>query len=137
MLTIEQNFAEFSLRLFSKDGELLIWSKNSGLRPLYDCVKKCREKNITADCVLHDREVGLAAARLITESRCISSVITRTASHIATELLKKNNISITADETVDMILNKEMTGPCIMELKAREVPEDASFFYALTKVFEK
>lgn len=112
-------------------------SQASGLRPLFDCVHECKEKNTTSGCMLYDREIGLAAARLICEAGCISSVVTQVASHGGSELLTQHSISIDAQKTVDMILNKEKNGPCMMELKAREVPMDMSFFDALKEVFKK
>lgn len=119
------NFEKHSLILV-KDGKIIHSSGKSGLRPLVECIQKFKGK--VDDCVLCDKVVGLAAARLIVYSHMVSMVITETASEYAVDLIKKNNMGIKAKNVVENILNKEKSSVCPMEKKALETEDNEQFF---------
>ncbi len=113
------DYADFSLVLI-KNKKVIYSSKESGLKPLVECVNKFKLKN----CVLYDKVVGLAAARLIVYSKMISNVITPVCSKQAKELLTKNKIKIEAEQIVDNI-------DCPMEKMAIETEDNELFFKEL------
>lgn len=119
------DFTKYSLALI-KDDKILFSSEKSGLKPLIECVKEF--KNKVKDCILHDKVVGLAAARLIVYSGMINSVFTDTASEKAKELLENNNIRLDAQKIVDNILNNKKDNICPMEQKAIEIEDNELFF---------
>ena len=122
---LEPDFNKYSLALI-KDDEILFSSESSGLRPLIECVKEFKDK--AKDCVLHDKVIGLAAARLIVYSEMINEVFTDIASKPAVELLEKKNIKLNAESIVDNILTKDKNDICPMEKKATEIENNKLFF---------
>lgn len=110
------DFSRYFLALI-KDDRIVFSSDKSGLRPLIECINKFKLK----DCILHDKVVGLAAARLIIYSEMFSRVITPLASRPAVELLNNANIILKATLVVDNILNKDKSSICPMELKAQNL----------------
>lgn len=124
-------FKDYSLVLIKNDG-VVYSSANSGLRPLVECV--CKFKGKFRDCILHDKVVGLAAARLIVYSGMISSVITNVSSKSAKELLDKSWIELNAGSVVDNILTKDKLSVCPMELKAMGM-DNEPFFLHIKKRF--
>lgn len=129
---LSPNFTKYSLALI-KDNNIVFSSDKSGLRPLIECVNECKSK--FRDCILHDKVVGLAAARLIVYSDMISLVITDVASKPAEELLNKNNIIIKAQKIVDNILTKDKSSICPMELKAQLKDDNHEFFLEINNMF--
>ena len=119
------DFTKYSLALI-KDDKILFSSEKSGLRPLIECVKEF--KNKVKDCILYDKIVGLAAARLILYSEMINSVFTDIVSEKGKEFLEKNNIELDSKEIVDNILNNKKDGICPMEQKAIEIEDNELFF---------
>lgn len=115
----------FSLFLVKKD-KVIFKSKKEGLKPLIECIKQIKLKE--KDYVLHDKVVGLAAAKLIVYSGVISEVVTPLCSDLAKDLLIQNKIKIKAEEIVENILNEDKTGICPMELKAIESKNCSEFF---------
>jgi hypothetical protein len=124
------DFSQYSLALI-KDNEMIFSSKESCLRTLAETVAKFKGK--LADCVLHDKVVGLAAARLIVYSGMISSVMTPLLSMQAKELLENENIAMDAEAVVDNIMNKDRSGICPMEKKAQETDDNKEFSLELFK----
>lgn len=122
---LSPDFTEYSLALI-KDNNIVFSSDKSGLRPLIECIKECKSK--FKDCILHDKVVGLAAARLVVYSKIISLVITDIASKSAEELLNKNSVIVKAQKIVDNILNKDKSAICPMELKAQRINNNEDFF---------
>jgi|TARA_B100001971_G_C18252828_1_gene579657 hypothetical protein len=125
------DFTKYSLALV-KDGEVIFSSDKSGLRPLVECVKKF--KSGVEGCVLHDKVVGLAAARLIVYSGIVSSVVTKVCSKLAKELLDKSGIEVGAGAVVDNILNWDKSDVCPMEKKAVGM-ENEEFFSEMSEKF--
>ena len=121
---LEPNFKEYSLALI-KDNCIIYSSKKKGLRPLVDCIN---ENKSMKKCILHDKIIGLAAARLIIYSKMIYLVITHTISRSAEELLLKKDIKVDSQKKIKNILNKDKTSICPMELKALNIKENELFF---------
>lgn len=117
-------FKKYSLVLV-KDNKVIFRSQESNLKPLIKCIKVMKNKK---DCILYDKVIGLAAAKLIVYSKFISSVITEVISQSGADYLKSNNIDFETKRTVDNILNSNKTAICPMELKAQEIKEEKEFF---------
>ncbi|MCX5848592.1 MAG: DUF1893 domain-containing protein [Deltaproteobacteria bacterium] len=118
------DFSRYSLALF--EGNKLIYSsEEKGVRPLFDCLEKHKNKS---GLILHDKVIGLAAAKLIVYSGIISEVITTIASIPAKKFLEDNGIIITAYEVTANILTKDRNTICPGEVIAlnAEAPDDFS-----------
>ena len=125
------DFASYSLALLH-GGRMVFSSEKGGVRPLVECIRACRGR--FSGCELHDRAIGLAAAKLVVASGMIGRVITRRASARAVSFLEQHTVPLTADEVVPLILNREKTAPCLMEQKA-EATEDPETFYREISAF--
>jgi hypothetical protein len=125
------DFTRYSLALFH-EGRIIFYSEKEGLRPLVECIRACRGR--FSGCELHDRAIGLAAAKLVVASGMIGRVITRRASARAVALLEKHAVPLTVDEVVPVILNRDRTALCLMEQKA-EATEDPERFFAEISAF--
>jgi hypothetical protein len=97
-------------------GIVVCASYDSGLRPLFDCINKTKGKYPGSS--LHDKVVGLAAARLIVHSGTIKRVVTPLASQPAADYLREKNIELSATQIVPNILRQDGGGLCPMEEKA-------------------
>jgi hypothetical protein len=116
------DFSKYSLALF--EGNRLIYSsQDKGLRPLWDFLEQHKEKY---GLILHDKIIGLAAAKLIVYSKIISEVITMTASVPAKKFLEDNGVIITACEVVTNIMTKDKSAICPGEVIAlnTKAPDD-------------
>jgi len=118
------DFDKLSLALVSGK-DITYSSQGSGLRPLFICVSKFKGK--VSGCILYDRVIGLAAARLIVYSGIISEVVTPVASAPAKELLQQEGIRIKAGKVVDNILMKDGSDICPMEKKAKDTGNQEMF----------
>ena len=116
---------KYSLILVSEN-KIIESSSNPGLKPLIICIMKWKEK--VKNCELHDKVIGLAAAKAITHSNMIYKVITKVVSKKAKEYLKSNKIELIYDKVVNNILNKDHSNICPMEIKASKYKDDATFF---------
>ena len=79
------DFARYSLALLH-EGRTVYSSEKGGLRPLVECIRACRGR--FSGCELHDRAIGLAAAKLVVASGMIGRIITRRASARAVVFLE-------------------------------------------------
>lgn len=129
---LDADFAGYSLALI-KDGKVLYSSTKSGLRPLVECVIKHKGK--FNNCILYDKIMGLAAARIVVYCGFISSVVSKTASKSAKELLEKNNINLKTENIVENILNNDKSGICPGELKAQQITDNKAFFSNMKDLF--
>ena len=127
------DFARYSLALFH-EGRMVFSSEKGGLRPLVECIRACRGR--FSRCELHDRAIGLAAAKLVVSSGMIGRVITRRASARAVAFLQGKDIPMTAGEVIPLILNRDKTAPCLMEQKAEATEDPETFYRELTAFFE-
>ena len=126
---MEPDFSRYSLALIH-EGEMVHSSTRKGLRPLHECIK---EHDKLRGCELHDKIIGLAAARLIVDSQMIDAVKTTTASEPAQGLLKDYGIKIEAKKTVKNILTKDKDDICPMEKLAMQIDDNARFAAELGK----
>jgi hypothetical protein len=127
------NYAKYSLILKEKN-RVIFSSTKSGLRPLFECIQEIRGKKYS-DCILYDKVIGLAAARLVLHSKIIKTVITPVISEKAQKLLSKHQISISAGTVVKQILNENKTDICPMEKRALSVKSNAEFYRTITHIF--
>jgi hypothetical protein len=125
------DFGKYSLALI-RDGEIIFSSEKSGIRPLVECAERFMGK--LAGCELHDKVIGLAAARIIAYSGIASNIIAGTASKHAVELLEQEGISTRAGDIVEGILNKDRTAPCPMEKRALLHDDNGAFFIEVKKI---
>jgi hypothetical protein len=130
MLTPE--FTRYSLALFH-EGRIIFYSEKGGLRPLVECIRACRGR--FSGCELHDRAIGLAAAKLVVVSEMIDRVITRRASSRAVAFLDQHSVPLSVEEVVPIILNREKTAPCLMEQKAEATEDPEMFFREISAFF--
>jgi len=128
----EPDFNEYCLALL-KDGEVIHSSSEHYLKPLVECVKKFKGK--VGGCVLHDKVVGLAAARLISYSQMAGEVHALVASKKAEQHLEEAGIKLYADEIVEKILNLGGTAQCPMEAAAEAAACDEEFYLKAAKSF--
>jgi hypothetical protein len=126
------DFTRYSLALFH-EGRIIFYSEKGGLRPLVECIRACRGR--FSGCELHDRAIGLAAAKLVVVSEMIDRVITRRASSRAVAFLDQHSVPLSVEEVVPIILNREKTAPCLMEQKAEATEDPEMFFREISAFF--
>ncbi|MBP1711145.1 MAG: hypothetical protein H6Q49_1347 [Deltaproteobacteria bacterium] len=118
------DFTCYSLALV--EGNHLIYSsKDSGLRPLWEALEKYSGKS---GLILHDKVMGLAAARLIDRSGIIEKVYTTVVSLPAEQFLKGCGIRLTAFNVVPNILTKDKSSICPGEIIALATTEPDDFY---------
>lgn len=115
---MKPDFEKYTLALFSQ-GHILFESNESRLKPLVEMVQIYQGQH--TDCELHDKIVGLASAKIIVASKLVSELHAGVMSKDARDFLRQTEINFTFQDITDIIMNKERTGPCLMELKAREI----------------
>lgn len=116
------DFSQYTLALF--DGGIMVCSsQDKGLRPLFDCLEQHKDKT---GLILHDRVIGLAAAKLIVYSGIIAEVITRVVSTPAKKFLDDNGIVIRASHVAANIMTKDGSAVCPGEVIALDsvAPDD-------------
>ncbi|HRR40004.1 MAG TPA: DUF1893 domain-containing protein [Syntrophales bacterium] len=114
------DFGSYSLAMFCGE-ERVFMSREPGLKPLAEWLDIFRGRH--RNCLLHDRVVGLAAARLITYSGLVTAVTARVASWPARRFLGGEGISLHAEQMVDSILTEDRTAVCPEEVVALETPD--------------
>jgi len=117
-----------------KDGEVIYQSKESGIKPVIDFIKKFGTS--LKDLMIYDKIVGQAVALLfvllkVKSSRCrqdsssFAKVYGVVGSKKAEEVLKKYQIPHLFLQTVPYITNRDKTGPCPFEKMAEgKSPEE-------------
>lgn len=114
-----------------KNNELFFESNEQGIRPVINCLKKCRKKAQGAQAF--DKVVGAAAALLFVFAE-VSEVNGLVGSHGAVKILTEAGIKNNFKKIVPKILNKDKTDLCPMEkLSAGKTPEE--FFEAAEQQF--
>lgn len=118
------DFSEYTLALFDKE-TLIYSSREKGLRPLFDCLERYKGKS---GLILHDKVIGLAAAKLIVYSEIIAQVITRASSAPAKKFLEDNGVVINAYHVTANIMTKDGSAVCPGEVIAlnSDTPDDFS-----------
>jgi hypothetical protein len=118
------DFSKYTLALY-EGNKLICSSQDKGLRPLLDCLDKNRGKS---GLILHDKVIGLAAARLIVYSGIIAQVITTVVSIPAEKYLKDNGIILRALEVAANIMTKDGKAICPGEVIAQNTQAKVDFF---------
>jgi len=126
------DFARYSLALFEGD-RMVFSSGKEGLRPLVECIRACR--GLFRCCELHDRAIGLAAAKLVVASGMIARIVTLRASARAVGFLERHAVPLAAGEVVPILLNRERTAPCLMEQKASATEDPDQFLREIDAFF--
>lgn len=126
------DFDRYSLALFH-EGRVVFSSDKEGLRPLVECIRACRGR--FSGCELHDRAIGLAAAKLVVATGMIDRIVTRRASARAVTLLETFSVPLVAGEVVPILLNRDRTGPCLMEQKAAATEDRDQFLREIFAFF--
>ena len=117
------DFTRYSLALL--EGEKLIYSAcGGGLRPLWDALEKFQGKS---GLILHDKVIGLAAARLIVQSGMIAAIFTRVASLPAKQFLENNGVALTAFDVAANILTQNKSTLCPGEVIALNTSDPDAF----------
>lgn len=114
---IMPDFGKYSLALIH-EGTIVHSSRGRGIMPLMRCLEACRSRY--QNCVLHDKVIGLAAAKLAAYSGIVSSVVTGVASKASADFLDKQGIALTAKEIAPNILTADGSRICPGELIAEE-----------------
>ncbi len=120
---MENHFRDYNLALFSGVRRVFT-STGKGLRPLVECLDAFRDLR---DCVLHDKIMGLAAARLAADSGIVREILSRTASEPAVRFLKGRGIPLDVEETVPAILTMDGGAVCPGERIAVAVEDPVQF----------
>ena len=103
-------------RLALLEGDNLIYSSvEGGLRPLCDALGKFKGKS---GLTLHDKIMGLAAARLTARSGIVSDIFALVTSLPAKEFLDETGIRLIAFDYVAHILTPDKSSICPFELLA-------------------
>jgi hypothetical protein len=129
---LKPDFAKYSLALVQSD-KIIFSSKERGLKPLWDCLENYRQKK--ESFILHDKVIGLAAARLAVYSGIISGIQTLLISQPANKFLEENGIKIKADEIVANILTQDRRSICPGEIIALNTADPDMFFKKIVAMF--
>jgi hypothetical protein len=114
------SFSAYSLALIHQ-GTIVHSSRGRGIMPLVACLEECRPRY--ANCILHDKIIGLAAAKLAAYSGVVSSVVAGTASESAADFLEDKGIPLEAGTIAANILTADRSAVCPGEIIA-ETAED-------------
>lgn len=126
------DFTRYSLALL--EGERLIYSAcGGGLSPLWFALEKYQGRS---GLILHDKVIGLAAARLIFHSGIITEIFTMVASLPAKEYLEKNGIGLTAFDVAANILTKDKSAVCPGEVIAQNTSDPDAFLRKIREVMD-
>ncbi len=121
---IAPDFSKYTLALIHQ-GSIVYSSKKQGIAPLLECIETCASRH--RDCLLHDRVIGLAAAKLVAVSGMITSVVAGVSSEPAVAFLRARRIPLESQTIVPRIRARDGTSFCPMEQKALET-EDLHLF---------
>ncbi len=125
------DFQDYSLAMFC-GGSRVFTSGEPGLRPLAEWLEIYRGKY--QGCLLHDKVVGLAAAKLIVYSGLISEVVTGVASAPARSFLLAQGVSVHAARGVDNILARDGKAICPGEVIALETEDRDEFLMSIFRM---
>lgn len=117
------DFSKYSLVLVDGD-QVIHASRESGLKPLWDALETFQTRR---GLLLHDKVIGLAAARLIVISGVIASVRTLVASRPAKLHLEQKGILFETADTADHILTRDRSAVCPGEQIALAQTDDEAF----------
>jgi hypothetical protein len=121
---LKPDFTKYSLALVQGD-KIIFSSDRHGLRPLLDCLDNYGQSK--EKLTIHDKVIGLAAAKLITYSGIIDDCQAALASIPAQKFLETYGISLTAQEIVPNILTKDKRSISPSEVIALNTAEPDAF----------
>lgn len=125
------DFQDYSLAMFC-GGRRVFTSSEPGLKPLVEWLEIYRGKY--HGCLLHDKVVGLAAAKLIVYSGLISEVTTGVSSVPAKSFLLDHGVPVSAALCVDNILTRDGTVICPGEVIALETDARDEFLIRIHRM---
>jgi hypothetical protein len=125
------NYKKYSLAALDSKRKVFFISSEQFLKPLFLCIKEFMGKK--RQCILYDRAIGLAAAKLIAYSGMFSEANCAVASEDALAFLKKRGINASAEKVVPAILNRDKTAQCPMELLAEKAKSSRAFYLEMEK----
>ena len=117
-----------------KEGQVLLSSKEGGLRPFFQAIASTGDGLHGA--AIADKIVGSAVAMLCLYAQ-IASVYASIASRKALAMLREQGVTITTKNTVPHILNYEGTDLCPFEKLAQGANKPSQLFSALKSFFAK
>jgi hypothetical protein len=120
---LKPDFEKYTLALIEED-KIIFSSQRHGLQPLIDCLTNNNKKK---NLVLHDKVIGLAAAKLIVYAAIISSISTTLISEPAKNFLIENGIKFFAEKVVKNILTRDRISVCPGEIIAMNTKEPDAF----------
>lgn len=129
---IAPDFSKYALALIH-GGNIVFSSKKQGIAPLLECIELFAPRH--CDCLLHDRVIGLAAAKLVAASGMITSVIAGVSSEPAVEFLKARRIPMESQSIVPRIRARDGISFCPMEQKAMETEDPHLFLNQMREFF--
>jgi len=125
------DFSKYSLALY--EGNCLIFSSRSrGLRPLIESLEKFNTKS---GLILHDKVIGLAAAKFIVYSGIIKEVVTGVASIPAKKYLEEKGIIIRALNVTANIMTGDKSAICPGEVIALNTENIDDFISKIKTMF--
>jgi hypothetical protein len=130
---LNPDFTKYSLALIQSD-KIIFSSQRHGLRPLWDCLQNYRQTK--ERFILHDKVIGLAAARLVVYSGIIAEIQTLLISQPAKKFLDENGIKVEAEKTVANILTQDMRSICHGEIIALNIADPDEFSKKIMSMFE-
>lgn len=133
-MALKPDFTKYSLALVEND-KIVFSSRESGLRPLWECLKKFHRSK--RSFILFDKVIGLAAAKLIVHAQIISRIETPLVSEPAKIFLEKNDIAIKASQIVPNILTKDHRTTCPGEIIALNTSYTDDFLIKIEEMLKR
>lgn len=101
-----------------------------GVADLYDLLVK--EPDFLKEASIADKVIGKAAATLMVLGG-VKEVYTHIISRPALQLLQEAGITVSCDEVVDHIINRDRTGWCPLEQASRDLHSAKEIFPVIEK----
>lgn len=128
---VAPDFESYSLALIHA-GVIVHSSRGRGIMPLITCLEACRSRY--RDCTLHDKVIGLAAAKLTAYSGIINNVVTNVASKASADFLEARGIALTAGTIAPNIMTSDHRAVCPGEIIAQGVDDYESLVEKLREM---
>jgi len=129
---LKPDFTKYSLALI-QGYKIIFSSQRHGLKPLWDCLQNYRQTK--ERFILHDKVIGLAAARLVVYSGITAEIQTFLISQPAKKFLDENGVKVEAEKTVANILTQDRRSICPGEIIALDTADPDEFFKKIMAMF--
>ncbi|MBF8983547.1 DUF1893 domain-containing protein [Lutibacter sp. B2] len=116
-----------------KEEEVIFYSKEKGIKPIYMAVNTLKDQLVNSSVA--DRVIGKAAAMLCKYSN-IKALHTKLISESAMEVLEKENIILTYDESAPYIKNRDKTDLCPVEKLSSDIENTNLLLEKITDFLE-